>query len=1586
MRLGNILTKKFLISFVCVLFTAIISLCGANLVNTYLMDTTSGYQETVTDDDESSGNGEENVQAEAEGYWSDNASRPEGTGSSSNPYVIEDASDLAYILEEPDKHYVFSNSCTSIDMSAHYWDASNTVFESGSLIGPDSGVTIYNIVLPPGILWVNPTYYFLPEIQENYIVSNLIIDVTNGGFIGIAVDSTISNITVISSNTQTEKAIFQSKVYVAGGIVSEAENVIIQNCINMADISISGSSPIYAGGIVGRIMGGENNIIENCVNYGNISGFSRIGGIVGQVDLAYAFFKDNSLTISRCINYGNLSSSFYVAGIVGAVTKGNIINIQFCISAMSESGLTTTRNQRVNDYRAGIIGYIDASASTICIIENCAYASRYGSLDYHGDIERGMLEASNISEIRVSGDILSKGTVLNYMQTYNYSCGNGLSKVWTTSTVYSYGYNNFSSEMVTLSSFVVGFNLAIQNEVQTGINQYEYQLVNDSNGYQVYLTDNGEEIYLNNNSLNACYITKNPHSQVIFTVVEPNTKGIYNFLGIFDGTDVNTSHQIGSNLNYITVPLNLSGDYVIRCGLIKETYSFSAAYCDEIINPSWFESLWRSYDLTEGTKGGYISSYRVDMRDSNGDRRSEGTTNENDISSSSIPFENNSYLTSITFEIKLEEGFEFYGLFRKSALGGSNNLHIYANQNVANSNSFILGNLGSSSSSLTSTSGTDSNIYFTLKLYETPSLNEFDYVFVFRRYQYKIDINIDIYEVTDVSKIESKKLSGYYGYNERKYHRSVSIFKDDYFGIGGDSDIADSTITIVSNSDHGGYLDGEYNWYLGYIETDELGIGNNGDFALCWGGIQAFSFTDTDYLKCKNSEDPNSRSLTLNLSALFGTNSKGNLNLTTNNTINITLKKFVVDPDEDYLNKNVDADGDGIDDSVGGKYVTYSFYVLDVYDSSVETGVNNYVFGSNGGITSLSKLTSINENQYYSVNVTHVNNLAVTNNNGELEVTSDGSISGYRIDFTLFLFYDFNFVNFDEGDPLSKSGWADTLGRKDNSNDEKTGGNIKLSDIVSITKNPVNGYYYNGSTVNYFQVHNSNFNSSISIDNLNSSLKDLSNAGNDLYTLANGASSNTKVYLLSYYSLTTFTLNINIASSGSIRSFNYALLINDEMIFDNLNGTGNSSSDSSNTFTNIKSYSKIEIKTNQIVTFTSGNAITYYKFDGIYLNGVKASDLPNFTFQLSSNPDINTEVSIQMAYEEVQSNISYLALERDKNGYYLISSPEDLFAILYTFNRESEDFEGYKFKQTCDIDMSGYNFLPIGSEYIPFRGSYDGQYYSIYNLKIDAGNLSNVGLFGYVENATIKNLNFVGGSITGFNNVGVIGYAENSTITRVNNYSCTINSSDDIITNHIFMVDDETLDEPYTDSNGNGQYDEREPYEDINGNDKYGKYNIVKALTSETGYNENLLLRVRAETNGAFNDFTFSVGGTDSYAFSTVSSAYNVGGLLGNVTGSSVSVSSSKGTVEQETADITEGTDSDVSADDSAVESVSDKITNRNIAGFVGYVSGGTISNCYTSQATFAGTTENSSLTCCHKGISDVTELTDCDCESKFNW
>lgn len=1567
MRLGNILTKKFLISFVCVLFTAIISLCGANLVNTYLMDTTSGYQETVTDDDESSGNGEENVQAEAEGYWSDNASKPSaGAGSSSNPYVIEDAGDLAYILVAPDKHYVFSDSCTSIDMSAHYWDARSTVFESGSLIGPDSGVTIYNIVLSTGILY-GLTYYFLPEIQENYVVSNIIIDVTNGGFIGSAVDSTIQNVAVISSSTKTNSVIGGSGTIqrVTGGIVSEAENVTIRNCINMADISTGLLfSSSAAGGIVGELVGGYN-IIQNCVNYGYINGLSYVGGIVGES-------SSRVLSITRCINYGRLNSKNsdgYVGGIVGALTGGNYGYITYCINARSDA-----------EFSAYYIGGLVGVTRTHLTMTYCRYASYENT--YWGLIAAGQdkVYTDNIflstntlnTNSSYTNGVLRKSKVSSYMSTFGFAYNNNLNSTWTTATVYSLGSQNFSSEMVTLSFFVNSFNIAIQNEVQTGINQYDYQLDYDSDGYYaiIYNNDNDGDITVDGDGLQTYYYIKNPYSQVVFTVECENkarTSSLYNFLGIFDGIEMNDK-QLSSEKSYVAIPLNLSGDYIIRSELIKNTYSFKTASYNGFLNNT---DINNSVTLTQGTEGGYISTYRVDMRYSDGDRRSTGTTTT--LNSDKIEFKNNSYLTSITFEIKLQEGYEFYGLFGETALGGSDNLQIYAGQDLkpANEDNFVISNSNGDSLGVENNDSTgDSNtIYFTIQLFNSLNLSEFNYVFVFTRYQYEIDININNFEVKNdtSSTYSSSNLRGYYGYAGRVYHRSDLTPKlslnGSYYSI--------NEFTIVSNTSANKYLGGEYNWYLGYIETDELDFGNDGKLAFSWGGTEGFYFDETekeleDIVECIG-DYSDDRKLTLDLSKLFGIDSQGNLDLTDNETVNITLKKFVVDPDENYIKDSEDTE----DNSVGGKYVTYSYYVLDVYDSSVETDVNNYVFGSNGGTTSLSKLTSVNGNQYYSVNVTHVNNLAVTNNNGELEVTSGGSISGYRIDFTLFLFYDFNFVDFDKGDPLS-SGWdLESLNRKD---DENTGGNFTLNSIVNITKVPVNGYYYNGFTVNYFQVHNSNFNSSISIDNLNSSLKDLSTAGNDLYTLANGALSNTKVYLLSYYSLTTFTLNINIASSGSIRSFNYALLINDEMIFDNLNGTGNSSSDSSNTFTNIKSYSKIEIKTNQIVTFTSGNAITYYKFDGIYLNGVKASDLPNFTFQLSSNPDINTEVSIQMAYEEVQSNISYLALERDKNGYYLISSPEDLFAILYTFNRESEDFEGYKFKQTCDIDMSGYNFLPIGSEYIPFRGSYDGQYYSIYNLKIDAGNLSNVGLFGYVENATIKNLNFVGGSITGFNNVGVIGYTENSTITRVNNYSCEIKATNSISNTHIYLISENSV----IDSESSSTDGEETTYN----------------LSAED-FNSSLLLRVIQ--GSGLNDYDFVVGGEDGkVAFgSTALESYNIGGLLGTMENGSVSISSSKGAVNIFES-IDDSTSSDEETQDNTENQTSDLelIQNRGIAGFVGYVSGGTISNCYTSQATFAGNYCNKNLNsseifnCCHYNISDVTQITDsdCDCESKFNW
>ena len=148
MRIGKILSKKFLMSFVCVLFTAIVSLCGANILNTYLLDTTnSGYQETINDDNQNENTGsnngssdddsenndgnDEDTKVEASGYWSDRAQKPglytnAPYVSEDNPYVVDTPEELAYILREPSAYYFITGS---FDMSAHFWNSNEPVIK-----------------------------------------------------------------------------------------------------------------------------------------------------------------------------------------------------------------------------------------------------------------------------------------------------------------------------------------------------------------------------------------------------------------------------------------------------------------------------------------------------------------------------------------------------------------------------------------------------------------------------------------------------------------------------------------------------------------------------------------------------------------------------------------------------------------------------------------------------------------------------------------------------------------------------------------------------------------------------------------------------------------------------------------------------------------------------------------------------------------------------------------------------------------------------------------------------------------------------------------------------------------------------------------------------------------------------------------------------------------------------------------------------------------------------------------------------------------------------------------------------------------
>ena len=119
------------------------------------------------------------------------------------------------------------------------------------------------------------------------------------------------------------------------------------------------------------------------------------------------------------------------------------------------------------------------------------------------------------------------------------------------------------------------------------------------------------------------------------------------------------------------------------------------------------------------------------------------------------------------------------------------------------------------------------------------------------------------------------------------------------------------------------------------------------------------------------------------------------------------------------------------------------------------------------------------------------------------------------------------------------------------------------------------------------------------------------------------------------------------------------------------------------------------------------------------------------------------------------------------------------------------DYSGCYFALGGNIDLQGVDWIPIGfyrdsSEnagevLYPFSGEFDGNGYTIKNLKLNSfASYNNVGLFGAVSDAEIHDVTIIpdGYEIKGKDRTGVVaGYAENSRIRNVTVKNAYIRSS-----------------------------------------------------------------------------------------------------------------------------------------------------------------------------------------------------------------
>ena len=273
-----------------------------------------------------------------------------GTGTESDPFLIENAQQLAYLANRVNNGLDAAGGHVS-NHNLHY-----KLMTDVNLNGSQS------FQWTPIGNWISETNYYSFGGHfdgNNHTVSGLYVNSSADrvGFFGYTDGAEIKNLSVFGSGVSTTG-------HYAGGIAGFANSTIISGSNNDCNVSLvpttsTSISNSHAGGIVGYSSSTMN--ITNCYNTGDISSstpapssYSYSGGIVG--------YSNSTMTITNCYNTGGISSSApcssygsysysYSGGIVGYSNKMTITN------CYNMGNITSSAYSSSGSYSGGIGGY-----------------------------------------------------------------------------------------------------------------------------------------------------------------------------------------------------------------------------------------------------------------------------------------------------------------------------------------------------------------------------------------------------------------------------------------------------------------------------------------------------------------------------------------------------------------------------------------------------------------------------------------------------------------------------------------------------------------------------------------------------------------------------------------------------------------------------------------------------------------------------------------------------------------------------------------------------------------------------------------------------------------------------------------------------------------------------------------------------------------------------------------------------------------------------------------------------------------------------------------------------------------------------
>ena len=291
----------------------------------------------------------------------------EGEGTEENPFLVKTEADLTKLAE-------FVNAGETL--AGYYIKLENDIALSGAFtqigsrtkafsgVFDGNGKTISNMTLEGN------DYLGMFAILKGATVKNLTIEGTvvgtrgvNGLLAGQLQGGTlVENVTVKGSVSGGGSDVGG----IAGDTVKNGDgNVVVKNCVNYAEITVTMAKPGdvgAAGGIIGATQAGFETLVINCFNRGKVSTTSTFGG--GIIGLLRVVSGNTNYKVSGCYNYGDISGAIQVGGIVGG-SRDRIEN-SYTLSTAKINGsaaIDLILDGETATYIGAIVGRLETAAA-----------------------------------------------------------------------------------------------------------------------------------------------------------------------------------------------------------------------------------------------------------------------------------------------------------------------------------------------------------------------------------------------------------------------------------------------------------------------------------------------------------------------------------------------------------------------------------------------------------------------------------------------------------------------------------------------------------------------------------------------------------------------------------------------------------------------------------------------------------------------------------------------------------------------------------------------------------------------------------------------------------------------------------------------------------------------------------------------------------------------------------------------------------------------------------------------------------------------------------------------------------------------